>query len=561
MTDESHSTKHLINQSIVRFSSGSSTSHSFSNIVDTPLVGPIITILKTVNALQAEIGQVITYTVLVANKGNLDAQVTLYDTMPEGTSFIPNSVIVDSIPLPMASPEKGIPLGLLKVCQSLDVTFQVIVVEEPACQQLKNQATAAYYFHTPSGREVTGSSKSNTVIIPFKETKVYLVKQANTTATYVGDTITFISTIKNKEGYAIHHAIFTDVMPEGTAFVAGSVKIDQISHPYANPVDGIHLGNLPAHSDICIQFQAFITAVPPEGCIVNRSHLTYVKGDHKGKIVSNAVSLDVFDPCLTVVESVLQHRATLGDTLTYLIQITNHGNIATDVWLSHFIPEGTSYVVNSLVINGVPFGQPILPPSVPLGNLQSHQTWHVTFQVTVNSFAISPDQKGLTSQSTIQFTFRLSDDRIVSNRILSNTVHVELLRPIMDIQLSAASTHADPGTVIHYHMQVTNTGNLAADHVSLLDWISPLNVLQPGTLFVGGVQVQYVDVNQPLPIGRVAPGATVIIVYQAIIRHHQNARRLTLRVAAKYDFHVNEPVHSGTVLSNVIVIRIEHPDE
>lgn len=77
MTAESQPPKHLINQSVVRFSSGNMTSHAYSNTVDTPVVGPVITIRKKANTSEAALGQIVTYTLTIANKGNLDAQVTL----------------------------------------------------------------------------------------------------------------------------------------------------------------------------------------------------------------------------------------------------------------------------------------------------------------------------------------------------------------------------------------------------------------------------------------------------------------------------------------------------
>ncbi|OAS21176.1 DUF11 domain-containing protein [Paenibacillus oryzisoli] len=561
MTADSHSTNHLINQSVVRFSSGTSTSHSYSNIVDTPVVGPIITVLKKANTHLAVLGQIITYTLSIANKGNLDAQVTLFDNMPEGTAFIPNSVIVDNIPLPMARPDQGIQLGIIHVCQTMEVTFQVIVLEIPANRQLKNQATTVYHFRTSGGRDVSGSSKSNTIIIPFKESLIKFTKQASSTSTYVGDTVSFYFTIKNDEACPIHHPFFQDELPAGVAFVPGSVKIDGVSYPSANPNVGIKLGEIPAHSEVCLQFQVTIMHVPTSHCIVNSAVLTYTNEDGKGKIVSNTISIHVYDPALTVVESVVEPQATLGDTLTYEITITNHGNIATEVHLSDFIPQGSFYVVGSLTINGVPYSQKVLPSSIPLGTLQPGASFLVKFQVTVSSFAISLDQRLLVSQAHVLFTYVLPDGRIVSNQILSNLVSVELLLPIVDVLLSATPRQAEPGTAIHYQILVANTGNLAANQVNLLDWISQLNTLIPGSLRINGILIQEVNVKQPLSLSNLQPRSTIEITYDASIIHHSNVRRLTLQVPATYEYQVNAPVHKGNVLSNVIVIRIDHSEE
>ncbi|OCT11773.1 hypothetical protein A8709_28285 [Paenibacillus pectinilyticus] len=561
MTTEPQPPKHLINQSIVRFSSGSYSSHSYSNIVDTPVVGPIITLCKGANTGKAELGKIITYAIEISNKGNLDAQVTLFDPIPIGSTFIPNSVIVDNTPVPMARPDLGIPLGALHVGQSMEVTFQVLVVEIPPGLQLVNQANANYTFQTASGRESSGSVTSNIVTLPFEETKITFCKRANTLSTFIGDTVTFYFTITNHEDHLIRDAFFQDELSEGADFVTGSVQIGLVTYPSANPSTGFPLGDIPANAEVKIQFQNRITSLPPSEHIVNKALLTFMNGAHKEHVTSNLVTLHVYDPALTIVETVLQQVATLGDTLTYTIQISNPGNIACQVWLSDFLPAGTSYILGSLTIDGIPYSQSFLPNSIPLGLLQPNLRFVVMFQVTVNSFTISPDQKELTSNSTATFTFQLPDDRTISNRVVSNTVHVALLQPMVFVNLSASPLHAEPCTIIHYRIDVVNTGNLAVNDVRLLDWISPLNTLLPGSLRINGVAAQDVEVTQPLPIGNLPPRTSTQIVYQAAILPHPHARRLTLRVAAIYDFHVNEPIHTNTVLSNVVVIRIEHADE
>ncbi|NOV01214.1 DUF11 domain-containing protein [Paenibacillus planticolens] len=560
MTAESQPPKHLLNQSVVRFSSGDLTSHAYSNTVDTPVVGPVITILKKANSSEAALGQVVTYTLTVANKGNLDAQVTIFDTMPAGTSLIPNSVIVDGVPLPMAEPEKGIPLGELHINQRMHVAFQVIVLQPSS--QLKNQAAAAYTFHTPGGRRATGSSKSNTVILPFEETKVSFKKHADKTFTFVGDTITFQFTIKNDGSSTMNKTFFRDLLPNGVAFVPGSVKIGHVAYPSANPADGISLGELTPYAVLTLQFQVTVIHTPTSGRIVNDAELTLFLGGYKQNILSNTILLEVLDPAITVVESILQPKATLGDTLTYTVLISNSSNLGVELWLSDLIPEGGSYVLGSLTVNGAPYGNPTIESSLYVGNLSARSQLTVSFQVTVNTVAISAEQTMLTSHADVLFQFRLPDDRVVSDRVQSNTVIVEIVRPIMAILLAASPPTAEPGTAIQYRIRVSNTGNLAADSVNLHDWLSPLTTLDPGTLQINGTQTnQSLSASQPLYLGVIPPQSTTEITYTSVIFLRPNTKRIPLRAAANYVFQVTDLVHTGTVLSNEAVVRIEEADE
>ncbi|UKS24268.1 DUF11 domain-containing protein [Paenibacillus sp. HWE-109] len=561
MTAGSEPTNHLLNQSVVRFSSGQMTSHAYSNIVDTPVVGPIIMMLKKANTTEAAIGQIITYEISISNKGNLDAQVTLLDTLPEGTSFVPNSVIVAGVPVPMSRPDVGIAIGTLQVNQTVGVIFQIIVLEVPPTMQLKNQATTTYFFQTPGGREVTGSSRSNTVNIPFGGTKIRFIKQANKSYTFVGDTVTFEFRIKNEGEQPINKTVFKDELPSNTVFVPGSVKIGYVSYPSASPMDGIPLGSISPGAEDILQFQVSILSVPSTGMISNYAVLTFMDGDYSVRTNSNTSTLDVYDPAISLVESVLQPRATLGDTLTFTMIVANQGNIAAEIRLSDFVPEGSSYEVGSMTVDGVPYDQAYISSGIYLGVLQPREEYVVTYLATVNSVGLSVNQQLLISQATALYVFRLPDEQTISNRLLSNLVSVELLRPIMDVMITASPQRAEPGSIITYRIRVSNTGNLAATNVLLYDWISQLVNLVPGSLRINSSVISLLNVDQPLQLGVVLPDTTVELTYLAAIVHHSNTRRIPLRAAARYIFQVNAPIHSGTVLSNEVVVLLEHADE
>ncbi|MGG1554829.1 hypothetical protein [Paenibacillus ferrarius] len=572
MTTESQPPNHLINQSVVRFSSGSMTGHAYSNTVDTPVVGPIITILKKANMPEASLGQVITYRLLVANKGNLDAQVTLLDPMPDGTSFVPNSVIVAGVPIPLANPAQGIPLGTVHVGQSCTVIFQIVVLKRPHANMIRNQAFAPYTFRTPSGREVSGQSRSNTVLIPFKRVKIKFCKMANLLDTYVGDTVTFRFTIVNEEENAIPHLLFQDALTPGMTFLPGSVILDDIRYPSANPMEGIWLGTLPDHTSFNLQFQAAVSLFPQGGFLENAGVLSYEEGDYRNQTTSNTVMLRVFDPNLRVVESVQEAAATLGDVLTYTVTLTNTGNIAAEVSLTEFLPEGTSYVASSLTVNGQPYDKPQLPNPLPLGTLTPGTSVVVTFQVSVNTIAISASQKELVSHAVALFNYRLPDGRGIANRLVSNDVHVALLQPNVDVQMRVHPLAAEPGEVLAYMIAVTNTGSLTAEALQMWSWISTLNTLVPGSLHIRHdslpekLSIHAADGRsivpaQPLVIGDLGPQTSIEITYELEIPLDPHASRIATQAEAKYSYQVNELVHAGSVLSNPVIVRIEHADE
>lgn len=114
MTDGSQLQPVVSNQSMVLYSSAEGTeSVTYSNTVNTLVVGPVLSLQKQADRLSASLGETLVYTVTARNSGNTGAVVTITDVLPPGVSFIANSVLRDGVPLPGVTPSSGIPLGLL----------------------------------------------------------------------------------------------------------------------------------------------------------------------------------------------------------------------------------------------------------------------------------------------------------------------------------------------------------------------------------------------------------------------------------------------------------------
>ncbi|MFD1908439.1 DUF11 domain-containing protein [Paenibacillus rhizoplanae] len=78
----------------------------------TPVFQPIIAAAKSSSSVNATVGDTITYTVNVTNSGNYAATATLTDTIPAGTTLVPNSVLIGGFPAPGADPCLRCPAGL-----------------------------------------------------------------------------------------------------------------------------------------------------------------------------------------------------------------------------------------------------------------------------------------------------------------------------------------------------------------------------------------------------------------------------------------------------------------
>ena len=73
-------------------------------------------------------GDTLTYTITITNQGNVDVNnIYFTDNIPNGTTFVENSVMVDGTKMPAYRPETGYNVANLSPNQSTTTCFQVTV--------------------------------------------------------------------------------------------------------------------------------------------------------------------------------------------------------------------------------------------------------------------------------------------------------------------------------------------------------------------------------------------------------------------------------------------------
>ncbi|HDR7774249.1 TPA: DUF11 domain-containing protein, partial [Bacillus paranthracis] len=85
-----------------------------TNIVTNPVLDAMITMVKSVDQTLVTLGDTITYTTILTNSGNTNAtNITFTDLIPDGTTFITDSVTIDGITQIGLNPNTGITIGLI----------------------------------------------------------------------------------------------------------------------------------------------------------------------------------------------------------------------------------------------------------------------------------------------------------------------------------------------------------------------------------------------------------------------------------------------------------------
>lgn len=99
---------------------------------------------------------------------------------------------------------------------------------------------------------------SNTVAIFIVKQNMQILKQCSSNVVIAGQLLTFTNTISNLGNAANTNVVFTDLIPEETAFVEGSVKIIDVEQPDYNPAEGFSLDNLSPQDKVIVIFEVTI---------------------------------------------------------------------------------------------------------------------------------------------------------------------------------------------------------------------------------------------------------------------------------------------------------------
>lgn len=500
----------LKNQTMVRFSVGGAESVAYSNTVDTPWIGPLLKFSKFIQNSVVSLNQMVTYSFSIRNDGNREAGLILYDPLPAGLSFIPNSVLKNGAPVPGAHPGSGIDLGMLGPDASVYVVFQAIVVAIPPSLQITNEGRAEYTFQSPGGRMVRGSIASNPVTLSVLPSSVSLIADVSTYQTFIGDILFYELLVTNQGSVPLSKAVIFITLPSGLTFVQGSVVINDVLYPDVQPENGIPIGTIAPGASIRIRVSLRVGMVDTDSVVIQSCMKYYIDG-MEYTAMANELQVNVIDPEVSLSKKSNRNRATIGCMIGYECTVQNTSSQAVDATLQDAFPQGLSLVPGSVRLNGQNLEGSPLMDGLFLGTLSPGQQVSITYEASVDPFIPSAAPLRVPNEATVSYAFHLPDGRIVRQRTSPDTAIVELLAPSLTATAHAAHYVLEPGDELLITVKLYNNGSLGAS-VVLVGWMQDPNLLQAGTVIVNG---KAVHPPQEVLLGSVDPGGSLTFRYTA----------------------------------------------
>lgn len=198
-----------------------------------------------------------------------------------------------------------------------------------------------------------------------------------------GDVVNQTLSLENRSDYDITNIYIKDTLV-GATFNNRSVQIEGTSYPDANPINGFNMPiNIRAQSSATVTYSITILDSPPER-ITAVSTITYTADGETYTEDSSTYTMMLDNGELSVTKECDRDIAIVGSEITYTIAIQNLGTVKnTSIVFKDSIPSGTSFIEDSVTINGVT--KTGYDPSVgfSLDNLDPGSKTIVSFKVKI----------------------------------------------------------------------------------------------------------------------------------------------------------------------------------
>lgn len=449
-----------------------------SNMAMTQVNTAFLSLNKVVDKTFAVTGDIITYSIVVNNAGNVAANnITITDAIPAGTTFVPGSLIGAT-----GTPPNLTLTGPVAAGGTVMVSFKVLVGDTiPAINPLTNTATSTYTFTVdPANPDGAGSTaSSNTVSTQVNEAIVGMTKTVNPAFVDVNGILTYTITLNNTGNVAADNVVITDIIPAGTTFVPNSVVGATGTPPTLTLTAPIIAGG---SSVVSFQVQVGNT-LPNPNPILNSatSAFTFTEDPENpngatGTSASNVVSAQVNNANVTTLKSVDKSYADVNDVLTYTLLLTNSGNVAANnVTINDVLPAGVTFIPGSLVnATGT-------LPNISLANpLAPNASITVSFQAKIDGSIPQPNPLANKATTTYVYVVDPANPEGVTVTSDSNTVTTQVNHAQVSAEKTVDKAFADLNDILTYTITLQNTGNVVANNVVLND------VIPAGTTYVAG---------------------------------------------------------------------------
>ncbi|MBW6410128.1 DUF7507 domain-containing protein [Clostridium weizhouense] len=526
-----------------------------------PVETTALEIAKTVNKSYADLGDIITYTVTIKNSGTAAVNNVLFtDSIPNGTTY--NNNLSVNTAYTGTDPQTGLTITTINPGQTVIISWDVKVGDEiPDPNPITNVAIVTVPGGTPIPTPEIPTEINNADLVSPGN----FVKSTNLDYADLGDEITYTLTVTNTGNTTANNVIINDPIPNGTSYVNGSlvanVSVTGVPATGINVTNGIAPGQT-----VTLSYKVKVDEIPNPNPIPNTASISYTytvdpnnPNGASGGGNTNTVYTEVRHgeiPPEEAIKTVDRNPTTPGDIITYTITAKNTGNVpVTDVIVKDVVPQGTTFVAGSVVVNGL--SKPSEDPNIGInvGTIDAGDTAIISFEVLVGDTAPNI----LTNTADIEYSYTVDPDKPpIDNIIPTPPVNTTVLKSSIKLEKVADRTGAIVGDIVRYSIFVTNDGEIDLDNIIVTDPLSP-SLQYSNNLTINGLPSNQ-SILTGVNIGSLVIGAGATIAFDAKIISIPADKTINNTASAKFNYTVSGEIFNGTDISNEETVRVYNPE-
>ena len=399
---------------------------------------------------------------------------------------------------------------------------------------------------------------------------VPLTKSVSKSSAVIGDILTYTIASTNSGATTALNVVFIDTIPAGTTFVDNSLNVNGVTLPGQNPnPPGVTVPDIGPSQNVTITFKVSVNGSTT--IVNNQGNFNYDFNPGLGTTLSsssssNIVSTTIVTPILPSNKYGDKSFVNLGDNIIYTISIANSlTNTAVNIVFIDTIPAGTTFVQDSLTVNGNALtGQNPNPPGITIPDISPGQSSTITFEVNVTNTI--PFTNPINNKGYFNFSIVETSGSTVSGLSTTNTFTSTISTAIISSTKIVDKNFADLGTTLNYSIPVVNSGSTTAENIVFIDTVPS------GTTFVTGSLKQDLTTvsGNPNPPGAtlpnsIGPNGVSTITFSVVVNTIPTINPIPNSATQTYNFIVDSTTTpnitgSGSSNSNTVYTQINNAD-
>src|SRR3989344_2245271 len=411
--------------------------------------------------------------------------VSVSDSLPTRLNYINNSLTVDGSNV--GNNLSGIGLGNVSAGQTKTILFRATVADSSQFSVgntlLTNTANATSSANsTSASASVTvGVVQSNTALSINKLARNVTAGQSgfvkNTNAS-PGDTIQFQIQVSVSGNAAAQNVTVVDTLPQnfglGTGFTSTNLGTMNPGTSQVVTLTAIASGDASFICGTSNWTNVASASASNANNVSDTATIAVTRTNNCGGGAGN-VSMTKSVRNVTQGQSVFTNSVSANptDTVEFRIQVNAGNGAVNNVSVSDSLPTRLNYINNSLTVDGSNVGNNL--SGIGLGNVSAGQTKTILFRATVadsSQFSVGNTLLTNTANATSSANSTSASASVTVGVVQSNTALSinKLARNVTAGQSGfVKNTNASPGDTIQFQIQVSVSGNAAAQNVTVVD--------------------------------------------------------------------------------------------